>query len=65
MATADGEDRVNARSSEATESRQATEHKPPHQQQQPEGAEEMQHENEKRPVVDYAASIEKVKDCGW
>lgn len=34
------------------------------EQQEQQQQEEMQ-QDERRPVVDYAESIEKVKDCGW
>lgn len=54
-ATAEDEDE---RLNEASRSRDFQERQHAHDQ------EEMQHD-ERRPVVDYAESIEKVKDCGW
>lgn len=55
MATGEEDEKVNV--AEATRSRNR-------QLQEEHHEEQMQHD-EKRPAVDYAASIEKVKDCGW
>ncbi|XP_022664496.1 suppressor of cytokine signaling 7-like [Varroa destructor] len=62
MATEDGDDRVSCQP-EATRSR-SRQQELEHQSHQ-EGQEEMQQDEKRPPAVDYAASIEKVKDCGW